>query len=155
MRYDGQSKGDPQLVAALSSHVQLIGHCPEVAIGMGVPRPAIQLLEQGGRLHAVGVADSDLDVTAALQQAAREFVHQHAGLCGYVFKSRSPSCGIGSTPVFQNNARLHEHGDGIFASSLQALVPQMPVADELQLQQPSQFQQFIHAAKTYFATLTS
>lgn len=149
VRYDGRHQRDALLVERLSARFSLIPCCPEVAIGLGVPRPPIQLVEIHNQVHAVGVADPERDVTQALQDVARMFLQQHEHIAGYVFKSRSPSCGVGSTPVYRGNTCLHQQGDGIFAAMLMQIKPALPVADECQLQDPVLQAGFIEKVVAY------
>jgi len=106
--------------------------CPEVAAGLGVPRPAVQLIaREGGEARARGVADPALDVSDALLAASESFARQRLGrLDGFIFKSRSPSCGLGSTPVQDDAGRLLGTSNGLFASAIGRAAPDMPLAEE-------------------------
>ncbi|HEX19312.1 MAG TPA: DUF523 domain-containing protein, partial [Acidiferrobacteraceae bacterium] len=55
------------------------------------------------------------------------------GLCGYVFKSRSPSCGLDDTPVYAVNKQIQQYTSGLFCDYLQKLYPDMPFTDETKL----------------------
>lgn len=134
VRYDGQHKCDQQLIKALAARFQLQAFCPEVAIGMGVPRPPIQLQEQGGHMHAVGVDDATRDVTCDLQDVGAAFASQNPAICGYVFKSRSPSCALQSAVIYHQSTPVADNGRGIFAEALLVAQPLMPVAEDSQLQ---------------------
>jgi len=136
VRYDGREKGLPDLIQALKKQLTLLKVCPEVAIGMGVPRPPIQLTLHQGNVEARGVNNPSDHVTPALQDYAQSLINHHASfnpsngvLCGFIFKSRSPSCGAGSTPIYKNNRQV-DLGSGIFAQQLQQQLPWLPIAEE-------------------------
>ena len=142
VRYDGQHKCDQELIRVLAGRFRLQSFCPEVAIGMGVPRPPIQLQQQGGRIHAVGVDDGARDVTCKLQDVGTAFSHQYPEICGYVFKSRSPSCALHTAAIFQHSTCIADNGTGVFAEALLAAQPLLPVAEDSQLQDPQAIHDF-------------
>src|SRR5690606_37727199 len=107
----------------------------ETAIGMGVPRPPLQLILEADGIHARGVNDPDLDVTDRLLVFARQTLPELSRLCGYVFKARSPSCGVDSTPVLVPGHPSREDS-GLFAAALQAAFPLLPVEQEDRLRDP-------------------
>ena len=142
VRYDGQHKCDHELIKALVARFRLQSFCPEVAIGMGVPRPPIQLQQQAGRIHAVGVDDGAWDVTCKLQDVGKAFANQNPDICGYVLKSRSPSCAFHSAAIFHNSTCITDNGTGVFAEALLAEQPLLPVAEDSQLQDPQAIHDF-------------
>lgn len=136
VRYDGGHKRDGFVVEELGARFELLPICPEVAIGLGVPRPPIQLLLEADGIHARGVQDPGLDVTDRLRAYARLVLPDLARLCGYVFKARSPSCGIDSTPLFVAG-EAPRLASGLFAAAVQAALPGLPLVQEDQLQDPA------------------
>lgn len=142
VRYDGDHKRDAYIVEELGARFELLPICPEMAIGMGVPRPAIRLVLEADGIHARGVLDPTLDVTARLAAFARQAIPGLAHLCGYVFKARSPSCGVGSTPLLIPDG---EPGltDGLFAAALQAALPHLPLEQEDRLGDPVLRERFL------------
>ncbi len=135
VRYDGGHKRNQALLDCLSEGYELVPICPEVAVGMGVPRPPVHLITQGAEIRAVGVADERLDVTLPLTAYGQQVAVAGLGLSGFVFKSRSPSCGFGTTPI-QNGDGSHHYGNGLFAAQIVQILPELPVIDEVVLQQP-------------------
>ena len=136
VRYDGREKGQPDLIESLQKQLNLFKVCPEVAIGMSVPRPPIQLSRKQGKIEARGVDNPQQNVTAPLQNYARSLVKKYSEnsgnnsvLCGFVLKSRSPSCGSGSTPIHENDLQV-DVGSGIFSQQLQQQMPWLPIAEE-------------------------
>lgn len=123
VRYDGDSKKQPLISNELQKLLQLERFCPEVSAGLGVPRPPVQLTEYRDSVRAIGVDDSSLDVTDALLETAQEYSSNNIGLCGFIFKARSPSCGLGSTPLFDATGSSTSTTSGIFSSWLQQQHP--------------------------------
>ena len=152
VRYNGEAKTRPELLAHLSPHLQLLPLCPEVAIGMGVPRDPIQLIQADDRIEAVPVDESDGNYTNALESYAEQVARHHGLLsqprqviCGYIFKSRSPSCGMGSSPVFHEGNHLR-FGDGIYAHRLYRKLPWLMVMEDDDLDSPASRDYFIFRA---------
>ena len=87
VRYDGGHKYNEAIAKALAETFELIPFCPEVEIGLGVPREPIKLIESSTGLRCVGTLSEDLDVTDKLAGYADQQRSIHAGLCGYIFKT--------------------------------------------------------------------
>lgn len=133
VRYDGRHKAQALILDTLADRADLIPFCPEVAAGLGVPRPPVQLVaeEQGAR--ARGVTNPQLDVTDALHQSAADFCKgvEAQGLSGFILKSRSPSCGLGSTPLHsEDGTEILGYVDGLFAEQLRVAAPWLPCVEE-------------------------
>ncbi len=111
---------------------------------MSVPRPPIQLQRVAGQTKALGRDDASLDMTTALTDYARcSLAPLTDTLHGYIFKSRSPSCGVGTTPVFDENGFEVELSSGFQAAYVQRYLPWLPVWQETELQQPADCDFFI------------
>ncbi len=136
VRYDGGHKREAFVVEDLAARFELLPICPEMAIGMGVPRPPLQLVLEADGIHARGVYDPDLDVTDRLLVFAQQTLPALSRLCGYVFKTRSPSCGVSSTPVLVPGHPSREDS-GLFAAALLAAYPLLPVEQEDRLRDPA------------------
>jgi len=141
VRYDGSNRLDNYITATLATEFKLISFCPEVAIGMGIPRPPIQLVSQQGSLHALGKDDMTIDVTDKLQQLGITFSEKNKNICGYIFKSRSPSCGLTDTAIQTEHGE--EFGPGLFAASVRKQLPLLPVIDETRLALPEEQARFL------------
>ncbi|MSR47986.1 MAG: DUF523 domain-containing protein [Planctomycetes bacterium] len=120
VRWDGGHKRNDVLIAELASWAELVATCPEVGMGMSVPRPPLIVRASGGNLALVereGATASGRDWTAALDVFARDRLRAIAPLDGFVWKSRSPSCGAAGVTVHEvaNGAtRAVATGAGIF-----------------------------------------
>lgn len=129
-RYDGGNRLDPYIAEIIGAVAEIVAVCPEMEIGMGSPRPPIRLVDGPDGLRAIGVDDPTVDVTDAVNEVGR----RHAGLGGLVLKSRSPSCGAGTTDVFSQDGKLvSPAGFGVFARSIMDSTPLLPVEDETAL----------------------
>lgn len=148
VRYDAGHKYNSALLHHLSADYELLSICPEVAAGLGVPRPPVQLMVREGETRALGVVDEQLDVTLPLVNYGRLLAQELDGVCGYVFKSRSPSCGLGTTPIRAEAGALH-YGNGLFAQQIVQAWPLLPVIDEESLEQTSLRQQFLQQVAAY------
>jgi len=150
VRYDGCHKLDELVAGTLSRWFELVPVCPEVAIGLGVPREPIQLVaETGEQPKAIGVHTPTLDATAALQRYARSVAPELSGLCGYIFKSGSPSCGIRSVVIHSSAGSPAAEGSGIFARVLMQRFPSLPVEEEWRLRDPLLRKRFIEHVLAY------
>lgn len=149
VRYDGRDKLCPQLVDSLRQHFVLIAICPEVAIGLGVPRPSIQLVQDSAGIQARGLQEPSHDVTDLLASYGHDVAITQTELCGYVFKARSPSCGLGSAPLFDINGHPIGKTNGVYANAILTTQKILPVADEEQLQVGSGLEKFVEDVVNY------
>ena len=149
VRFDGGHQRDAYIVGTLGAYFEFHPYCPEVAIGLGVPRPAIQLVKVGNAIRCVGVKDPTLDVTSRLQDYAAQQKDSHAGLCGYILKSNSPSCGMERVKVYTGN-QPHRNGFGIYAQEMMRNNPLLPVEEEGRLGDPGLRANFIQRVYVYY-----
>ncbi len=146
VRYDGQAKRSVTVAEELSRHVALRRYCPEVGIGLPVPRPPIQLVRFADGVRVRGVEQPDEDYTAALTDHADSVTEP---LCGFVLKARSPSCGLGTTPLFDRHDREIDTTSGAFAARIRERFPEMPLCDEEDLEDPDFLREFIRRVYLY------
>ncbi len=149
VRFDGGHKRDAYLVGTLSEFFQFHPFCPEVAIGMGIPRPAIRLVKTGQGFRSVGVQDPDKDFTEPLQAYAEQQKPRHAELCGYILKKGSPSCGMERVKV-HTGGRPSRDGVGVYAQALMRHNPLLPVEEEGRLGDPGLRENFIQRVYVYY-----
>ena len=142
VRYDGGHKRNSYIEQTLGAYFQFRRFCPELAIGMGVPRDPIRLQRVGAEIRAVGVKDPAIDVTDKLQQCVDAQHDWLAGVCGYIFKKDSPSCGMERVKVYNNNVPTKE-GSGIYARRVLTNYPELPVEEEGRLGDPVLRENFI------------
>jgi uncharacterized protein YbgA (DUF1722 family)/uncharacterized protein YbbK (DUF523 family) len=151
VRYDGQHKRDRFLVEVLDAYVDWVPVCPELEVGMGVPREPIRLV---GRVDAPRlVAErSGKDHTEAMQEFAERRVAELAALdlCGYVTKKDSPSCGMERVRVWPARGGVpRREGIGAFARVLLDALPLLPVEEEGRLHDPALRESFIERIFAY------
>ncbi|OUS00638.1 hypothetical protein A9Q81_10125 [Gammaproteobacteria bacterium 42_54_T18] len=133
VRYDGNHKHAPPIIEHLTHHFSFHSFCPEVAIGLGVPRPPIHLILKQQQIYCVDVSDPSIDVTEQLIQCSQQQDWQQT-LCGYIVKARSPSCGWKSTPVTQTKETTPSLFDsGVYTAQLIKRFPDLPIIEEEQL----------------------
>lgn len=142
VRFDGQHKRDAYVEKTLGAYFQFRPFCPEMAIGLGVPRRPIRLVARDDGLHCVSTVDAELDYTGALAACADEQTHWQHDLCGYILKSASPSCGMERVKVYEG-AFPRRDGVGIYAAGLMRHFPNLPVEEEGRLGDPQLRENFI------------
>lgn len=137
VRYDGGHRRDNYVTDALGHVFELVPECPEVGIGLGVPRPKIRLEREETTIRLRGARDEDL--TPVMEDYARQTAGRldGSGIAGIVLKSRSPSCGMGDVRLHEDGAPVSEDGTGIFAGRLAATLSDLPRISEVDLQIPS------------------
>jgi len=118
--------------------------CPEVGIGMGVPREAIRLVGEVERPRAVGARDSSFDVTAKLSEFA---IGQRGALNevdGHIFTKNSPSCGLHRVKVYgDKDTPPDPNGRGIYAAQVTRDNPDLPVEENGRLLDPVLRENFV------------
>jgi uncharacterized protein YbgA (DUF1722 family)/uncharacterized protein YbbK (DUF523 family) len=142
VRYDGGHKRDSYIVGTLAEYFDFRPFCPEVAIGMGTPRPTIQLVKVDNRIRSLGVKNPENDVTEQLRNYANQQKAAHADLCGYILKKGSPSCGMERVKVY-SNGQPQQTGIGIYAKAMMQNNPLLPVEEEGRLGDPKLRENFI------------
>ncbi len=143
VRYDGGHRLDRFLMDTFSPIVEWVPVCPEAESGLPVPREAMQLV--GGRESPRLVAiDSRADHTEKLMRWMQVKLAEPdmAGLCGFVFKARSPSCGVRDAIIISFCGAAAK-GPGLFAGVVQRRFPGLPVEDEERLRDAAVREAFI------------
>ncbi len=150
VRYDGGHKRDGFVTDLLGAFVEWVPVCPEVEVGMGVPRPALHLVRKGGEVRMVE-RESGRDHTRSMQRFAQRRVRalRALDLCGYVLKRGSPSCGMQRVEVCGAKGRARRDGEGLYASALMRANPHLPVEEEGRLSDPSRRENFIERVFAY------
>ena len=131
VRYDGDHRRDSFLVRVLSQWVEWRPVCPEVELGLGVPRPTIQLEQhpEGIRLRQ---PETGLDLTERMQRfvAARVQQPDLQQVCGAILKARSPSCGVRRVKLLDPSGQQVGWTQGFFAAALVRAFPFLPVEED-------------------------
>jgi uncharacterized protein YbgA (DUF1722 family)/uncharacterized protein YbbK (DUF523 family) len=126
VRYDGSGKLSNFCINELGQHVTFKAYCPEVAIGLSVPRPTIRQISKD-QLITVSRPDGSGDVTDALKSYGRKIAALSKSLSGFVFTAKSPSCGMERVKVYSARGDLLPiDGIGIFANEIMKANPLLP-----------------------------
>jgi len=131
VRHDGGHKRDRFLTDVLGAYVEWVPVCPEVEVGMGVPRPSIRLEQRGDELHLIEPRAAIDHTHAMAQYAARRTRElERLELCGYVLKKDSPSCGMERVKIWHPRGQATRDGRGLFAAALLERFGTLPVEEE-------------------------
>ncbi|WAH57955.1 DUF523 and DUF1722 domain-containing protein [Pseudomonas silvicola] len=131
VRYNGGHKESRLCTHSLAEHFEFVPVCPEVAIGLGIPRQPIRLVGEATQPQALGTVDPTLNVTAPLAAYGQQMAEELKDLSGYIFMHKSPSCGLERVKVYRDNgAPQHEGGRGIYAQAFCAAHPDLPVEED-------------------------
>ncbi|ALP52738.1 hypothetical protein Tel_05990 [Candidatus Tenderia electrophaga] len=130
VRFDGGHKHQPFITATLAQYFDVVPLCPELAIGLGVPRQSLRLVGRPERPRVIGNKDPGLDVTDTLADYGREVAAQQDDICGYIVKKDSPSCGMARVRVYVDGQMPQRAGVGAFTRALMAAKPWLPVEEE-------------------------
>lgn len=153
VRWDGQHKKDAFLVDELARFVEWLPVCPELEVGMGVPRETVRLLRgPRGGTRLVG-SDTGADWTARMNAFAEARVKKLPELCGYILKAKSPSCGMERVNLYPDDggprAMPTKEGVGLFAATLMRVRPNLPVEEEGRLNDARLRENFIERVFAY------
>jgi len=151
VRFDGGHKHLRLCTDSLSRFFEFVAECPEVGIGMGIPRKPIRLVGKVDAPQAVAVHDYNLNYTEKLTAFGQQKAHEHSDLCGYIFMKNSPSCGLFRVKVYQENGYpAAETGRGLYADALKKAHPLMPMEESGRLNDPLLRENFITRVFAYY-----
>ncbi len=144
VRYDGGHKWDRFLTDTLGRYVEYVPVCPEVECGLGTPREAMRLVGNPAAPRLVTVR-SGVDLTDRMRQWAAGRVAELAdeNLCGFIFKSDSPSSGMERVKVYSDSGMPVKTGVGLFARAFMDRFPLIPTEEEGRLHDPGLRENFI------------
>jgi uncharacterized protein YbgA (DUF1722 family)/uncharacterized protein YbbK (DUF523 family) len=130
VRFDGGHKRDAFLTEILAPYVEWVRVCPEVEIGLGIPRETLRLVNVGGDARMITTRTA-IDHTDTMRAYARRRTEElaSAGLRGYVLKKDSPSCGMERVKVYEGTAPART-GVGTYAAILKERFPALPIEEE-------------------------
>ena len=150
VRYDGGHKDDAFLRETFGRFVEWVPVCPEIEVGMGVPRETVRLVGAPNDPRLIAER-SGRDWTLAMKRFASIKMTELAalGLSGYVFKKNSPSCGVERVRVYDSKNNPARHGRGLFAAAVMARFALLPVEEEGRLNDPSLRENFVERVFAY------
>ncbi|TAA48346.1 YbgA family protein [Corallincola spongiicola] len=149
VRFDSGHKRNIYVTNVLHDYFEFVPFCPEVSIGLGIPRQTIRLSLQDDEVRCIGSKDPALDVTEKLYQSAEDQKHWHDELCGYILKKDSPSCGMERVRLYKGDTP-DRVGVGLYAKRLMENFPNLPVEEEGRLGDPVLRENFIQRVFVYY-----
>ncbi|MCA1959680.1 MAG: DUF523 and DUF1722 domain-containing protein [Desulfomonile sp.] len=146
VRYDGGNRLDWFIVGTLARFVDFVPVCPEVELGLGVPREPLHLKGNPAAPRLVTKL-TRVDYTDRMLKWAQSRVKdlESERLSGFIFKSRSPSSGMRRVKVHSDEGITKRSGIGLFARAFMEHFPTIPVEDEEHLHDPAARENFIEA----------
>jgi uncharacterized protein YbgA (DUF1722 family)/uncharacterized protein YbbK (DUF523 family) len=151
VRFDAGHKKDRYLTDILGNYFEWVPVCPELEVGMGVPREAVRLVGSQDNPRMVGVK-SEKDWTNPMNKYSAERLAQLSklNLSGYIFKSDSPSCGMERVRIYSQNGMPSKNGIGLFAREYIKAFPNTPVEEEGRLNDAKIRDNFIVRVFSYY-----
>ena len=130
VRYNGGHKLSRFCRDQLGEWFRYVDVCPEVEIGLGVPREPMRLVEREGEIRVLEIKGSSNDHTDKLRNLADTHQQWISNLCGFVFMQNSPSCGLFRVKAYHPNGNvLHTDAKGAFAQRVHELMPWLPMEE--------------------------
>jgi|TARA_B110001454_G_scaffold110082_1_gene103385 uncharacterized protein YbgA (DUF1722 family)/uncharacterized protein YbbK (DUF523 family) len=148
VRFDSGHKRNAYINGILANFFEFTTFCPEVEIGLSIPREPIRLVTLNDKVHCVGTRNPELDVTEDLYKSADEQQAWHRQLCGYILKKGSPSCGMERVRLYKGDIP-DRIGVGLYAERLMQNFPNLPVEEEGRLEDPVLRENFIQRVYIY------
>jgi len=150
VRYDGGHKLDHYLTETLGMYVDWVGVCPEVEYGLPVPREAMRLVGEPGSPRLLTIR-TKVDHTEGMKKWAHSKLKEleKENLCGFIFKSKSPSSGIKGVKVYSETGVPSKSGAGIFGGAFLNRFPLLPAEDDGRLHDPQLRENFIERVFVY------
>lgn len=126
-RYDGKNKQNNEILERYKEY-EIIPFCPEAPL-FGTPRQRISVVQIDGQNRIITDETND-DVTVKLQDEINEFISSCKDIDAVVLKSKSPSCGLGTTPILDKNRNFIKYGNGIAADIFLKQLSYSDIKDE-------------------------
>lgn len=144
VRYDGGHSHDRFLTQTLGLFTEYVPVCPEVECGMPVPREAVRLVGEIENPRLV-TQKTGVDKTDQMRTWIKKRINELAGenLCGFIFRSKSPSSGLYRIKVYGDDGNVRQNGVGLFAKAFTAAFPRIPVEEAGRLNDPKLRENFI------------
>lgn len=150
VRYNAGHKASELCLTSFEPHFDWVALCPEVAIGLGIPREPIRLVGDPQRPAVVSTREPGMDFAAPLRSYGEQMAEELVDICGYIFMQKSPSCGLERVKVYQDNGYPAPIGGrGAYADAFCACRPDLPVEEEGRLHDPVLRENFISRVYAY------
>lgn len=146
VRYDGGHKLDRFITDTLGQYFAWTPVCPECEYGLPVPREPLHLVGSPESPRLITVKTGIDHTERMLQWAEKKLTDlEQRNLCGFIFKSKSPSSGIGGVKVYTSSGIPSQRGIGIFGGAFMKRFPLIPVIDDGRLHNPQLRENFIES----------
>lgn len=145
VRYNGKRISN-SFIDSLKGYVNFIRVCPELEVGLGVPRLPVRLMRKGKQVHMIQ-QETEGDITWEMLNFASKFLAELKDIDGFILKSKSPSCGIASVKIYDAVERKTaiRRGKGIFAAEVKKKFVSLPIASEGSVMDPAAREKFLTA----------
>lgn len=149
VRFNGSHKRGNQALEAMAEVMALRPFCPEVAIGLGVPREPIRIVASSAGPRAMDSETQTVDYTEPLREFADQISAQQP-LSGYIFVKGSPSCGYQRVKQYNSKGNnLPSEAVGVFARRMMRRNPLLPVEEDGRLHDAELRERFIRRVYAY------
>jgi uncharacterized protein YbgA (DUF1722 family)/uncharacterized protein YbbK (DUF523 family) len=150
VRYDGGHALDRYITETLGQYFEWVPVCPEVEYGLPVPREAMHLTGEPASPRLVTVM-TGIDHTDGMKKWAADKLSrlEKEDLCGFIFRSKSPSSGIGGIKVYSSSGITGNKATGIFGGAFMHYFPLIPAIDDGRLHNPDLRENFIEQVIVY------
>lgn len=142
VRHNGEAKRNDWLVDHLGKFVTWVGICPEVEMGLGIPRDTLRLIGTAEKPEMIVVRTQE-NLTDLAQKTARTLLSKDLDLDCYVFKKDSPSCGLERVKIYGKSGIPDKKGVGLFAAEVKNRYPFLPMIEEGRLCDAQQRENFV------------
>ena len=147
VRFNGGHKLNRICRDIIGQSAIFVRFCPEVEIGLPIPRKPIRLVNQDQMIKVVETDSPQTNHTQALQQKASVYLDNHPDLCGFIGTKGSPSCGADSAKIYSAKGIPSGKGDGAFTLALRSQNPLLPIEDSGRLNDHGLLENFV--TRTY------
>ncbi len=154
VRYDSGHKKEEWIVDRLSQFFELVPICPEVEMGLGIPREPVQLVHEDSKIKMVSVKNR-VDHTENAINTSINILNNFKDACGLILMKNSPSCGIERVKVYLPNQAVminapKENQVGIFAKKAKETYPLLPIIESGRLYNQEDKNLFLRQAMAYY-----
>ncbi|NWF98449.1 MAG: DUF523 and DUF1722 domain-containing protein [Nitrospirae bacterium] len=151
VRYDGGHKHDRYITDTLGNFFEYIPVCPEVECGLPVPREAMHLVGDHKSPRLITIRTGIDHTEKMLKWIEKKLIRLgEENLCGFIFKSRSPSSGIKDVKIYSSSGMPSGKGAGLFGGAFIRTFPNIPVIDEGRLHDPVLRENFIERVFIFY-----
>jgi len=150
VRFDANHKEHRYITGELGKRFDFIPVCPEMAVGLGVPRTPIHLIGDEQNQRAVNIKNEAIDVTQSLVDFGKSKARELTDISGYIFKKGSPSCGLYGVKIYKTPDSVIYSGTGIYAKQIIEANPLLPVEEEGRLNDMLLRANFLQRVEIYY-----